>query len=84
MKVKHLNQAREGGIEGVVIMQFVINKEGEIEDVKVLNGISLEIKRESLNLLKKMPKWTPGTHNEKPAKVRYTLPIQFRLQERRG
>ncbi len=77
--LKYPPKARELGIQGRVIMQFVVSKKGEIEDINVLNGICDEIKNECIRLIKSMPEWNPGTQDGEPVKVMFTLPILFRL-----
>jgi protein TonB len=69
----------EMGEQGAVFVQFVVNTDGSIVDVKVVKSISDALDAEAKRVIKKMPKWKPGEQAGKPARVRYTLPIQFRL-----
>jgi TonB family protein len=78
--IRYPDKAREYEVEGKAIIQFVIDKSGDVTDIKVLNGISKEIKNECLRLLRNMPKWIPGIQDGVPVKVSFTLPIQFKLQ----
>lgn len=79
-KMRYPFSAREHGYYGRALIQFVVNKDGEIEEVEVINGICEDIKKEVFNLVSSMPRWIPGTQDGKPVKVSYTLPIQFRLE----
>lgn len=78
--LKYPTKSRSLNIQGKAFFQFVINEEGEIEDVKALNGISKDIQKEAFNLINKMPSWKPGTKDGKPVKVLFTLPINFKLK----
>lgn len=78
-KLKYPKKAREQEAQGMAKVQFVVDKNGEIINIKVLNGITKEIKKATIKLIQKMPRWRPGTHNGKPVKVLYTLPINFKL-----
>lgn len=77
--VKYPKVCQENGIQGAVIMQFVINKDGNISDVSVYKGINPYLDTEATRVIKSMPKWTPGKQKGKPVNVKYTLPINFRL-----
>lgn len=79
-KIKYPNRAAEQGLQGQALIQFVVEKDGSIGDIKTLRGISKEIKVECLRLLAAMPKWIPGEQDGLPVRVRYTLPIHFKLQ----
>jgi protein TonB len=78
--IRYPNKARKQEIEGTAIVRFVIEKDGTIEDIKVLRGLSKEISAVCKNLVEKMPKWTPGYKNGKPVRVQFNLPIKFRLK----
>lgn len=77
--VKYPKVCQENGIQGTVIMQFVINKDGNISDVSVYKGVNPYLDTEATRVIKSMPKWTPGKQKGKPVNVKYTLPINFRL-----
>lgn len=66
-------------LEGKVFVGFMVNKEGLVTDVKVLRGVSPEFDEEAIRVAKSMPKWNPGMQDGEKVNVRYTLPIQFRL-----
>jgi TonB family protein len=73
-------KAQESGIQGRVILQFEIDEKGEIHNIVVVRSISKELDEEAIRILKSMPKWIPGKQRGKAVKVKYTLPISFRLK----
>ncbi len=75
------NQARRAGIEGRVFVQFVVNTDGSILDVRTLKGIGGGCDEEAERVIRNAPSWTPGTLNGKPVKVRMILPLTFKLSE---
>ena len=77
--IKYPVIAAENGIQGRVVVQFVISKTGAIRDVKVLRGVEPSLDKEAVRVIRSMPRWTPGKQNNTPVNVRYTLPITFRL-----
>ena len=66
-------------IQGRVICQFVIGKDGSVEEIEIVRSIDPSLDKEALRVIKSMPKWKPGMQNGKPVKVRMTLPVNFRL-----
>ncbi|UKN02155.1 energy transducer TonB [Paracrocinitomix mangrovi] len=72
-------KAQAEGEQGIVYVQFVVQKDGQIKDVKILRGVSENLDKAAAQVVKKMPKWTPGTQSGKKVSVRYTLPIHFKL-----
>lgn len=78
--LKYPKMAQNLGLEGRAILQFVVNKKGEVEDIIFISSICLAIKKECLKVVEGMPNWIPGTQNGEPVKVLYTLPISFRLE----
>lgn len=72
--------AQENGIQGRVTCQFVVNRDGSVVDAVVIRGVDPALDREALRVISVMPKWTPGEQRGKPVRVRYTLPVAFRLQ----
>jgi len=71
--------ARRMGTEGTVFLSFVVGKDGSINDVSVLRGISAECDKEAVRVVQSMPNWKPGKQNGKPVLVRFNLPIKFKL-----
>ena len=70
----------ENGISGRVICTFVIDGKGKITGVEVLRSVDPNLDREALRVINMMPDWKPGKQQGKPVRVRYTLPVVFRLQ----
>ena len=67
-------------IQGRVVCTFVVEKDGSITDIQVLRGVSPGIDREAIRVISEMPKWKPGFQNGRTVRVKYTLPIQFRIK----
>ncbi len=79
--VKYPAIAQENGIQGRVICQFVVNKDGAIIDIEVVrSGGDPSLDKEAVRVIKSMPKWKPGQQRGKPVRVRYTVPINFSLK----
>ena len=79
--VKYPVIAQENGIQGRVICQFVVNKDGSIVDVVVVRSSGEpSLDKEALRVINSMPKWKPGKQRGKPVRVKYTVPVNFRLQ----
>ena len=72
--------ALENNIQGRVIVQFVVGKDGSVSDVQVLAGLDRLCDREAVRVVESMPKWIPGKQNGKAVSVKYTIPVMFRLQ----
>ena len=71
--------AIENGIQGRVIVQFIVNTDGSISDATVIRSVDPACDEEALRVINSMPHWTPGQTNGKNVRVRYTLPVTFRL-----
>ena len=79
--VKYPVIAQENGIQGRVICQFVVNKDGKIVDVEVVrSGGDPSLDKEAVRVIKSMPNWKPGQQRGKAVRVKYTVPVNFRLQ----
>ncbi len=72
--------AQENGVQGRVIVQFVVEKDGSISDVHVLRGVDPSLDKEAVRVVKSMPRWTPGKQNGITVRVNYRVPVLFRLQ----
>ncbi len=70
---------RENNIQGRVIVSFVVNKDGAIVEPEVVIGVNPSLDKEALRVISEMPKWKPGTQRGKPVRVKYSCPINFRL-----
>ena len=78
--IKYPISAQQAKIEGRVIVQFVVERDGSVSDVKVMRGVSPELDAEAIRVVSMMPKWIPGKQRGKAVAVKYTMPIMFRLQ----
>jgi len=78
--IKYPLLAKELNIQGRVFVTFVIEKDGSVNDVKLLRGIGGGCDEEAIRVVKSMPKWIPGSQRNIPVRVQYNLPINFRLQ----
>lgn len=77
--IKYPAEAAKAGIQGKVIVQFVIGKDGTVRDVKPIRNISPELDAEAVRVVAAMPKWVPGYQRGEAVNVRYTLPVNFRM-----
>ncbi|MBX2968612.1 MAG: TonB family protein [Cyclobacteriaceae bacterium] len=78
-KMKYPAQARRMGIEGKVFVEFVINRDGSITDVKAIKGIGAGCDEEAIRVVQSAPPWNPGKQRGKPVRQRYVVPITFKL-----
>ena len=74
------DEYKERGIQGRMVVGFVVEKDGSLTNVKVLRAVDIAIDAEVLRVVKGMPKWIPGRHNGQRVRVRYLLPIHICLQ----
>ena len=72
--------AQESGIQGRVVVRFVVNKQGETTDVEILKGLDAACDKEVIRIVKSMPRWIPGKRSGRAVDVYYTLPVVFKLQ----
>ncbi len=77
--VVYPKEVQEKGIDGRVIVQFVITKTGKVSNTTVIRSVSPELDAEAIRVINSMPLWTPGEQKGEPVNVKFTLPIQFRL-----
>ena len=78
-KMKYPPQARRMGIDGKVFVEFVVNKDGSISDVRAVKGIGAGCDEEAVRVVQSAPSWTPGKQRGKAVKQRMVLPITFKL-----
>ena len=78
--LRYPSLARENDVQGMAIVQFVVNKEGVVEDVSIVRGICDQIRDEVLRVVNKMPNWVPGEQDGEKVRVLYTLPVRFKLE----
>lgn len=82
--IKYPVEAHKAGIQGRVVVSFVVNKDGTVKDAKIVRSVDKSIDAEALRVISAMPKWLPGYQNGKAVKVRYTVPVTFRLTGESG
>jgi len=78
--MKYPTIAAENNVQGSVIVQFVVEKDGSITDVHVAKSVDPSLDKEASRVVKAMPKWIPGKQNSSPVRVRFTVPVTFKLQ----
>lgn len=71
--------AQENGVQGRVVVSFVVGKDGHISDVTVLRSVDPSLDKEAIRVVRNMPRWTPGKQGGEPVRVRYNVPVSFRL-----
>ena len=72
--------AQENGVQGRVIVSFVVERDGSITDVRVVRSVDPSLDREASRVVRSMPRWSPGKQNGSAVRVKYTVPVVFRLQ----
>ena len=77
--IKYPADAKEKGVQGRVIVQFVVEKDGTIVNAKVVRGVDPDLDAEALRVVNQSPKWKPGKQKGEAVRVKYTLPIMFKL-----
>lgn len=82
--IKYPVEAHKAGIQGRVVVSFVVNKDGTVKDAKIVRSVDKSIDAEALRVISAMPKWQPGYQDGKAVSVRYTLPVTFRLTGESG
>lgn len=78
--IKYPTIAAENGIQGRVVIRFVVGKDGVVSDVQVVRPLDPSLDKEAVRVVKTMPKWIPGKQNGRNVAVYYTLPVTFKLQ----
>ena len=73
--------AQENGVQGRVIVSFVVERDGSITDVRVVRSVDPSLDREASRVVRSMPRWSPGKQNGSAVRVKYTVPVVFRLQQ---
>ena len=79
-QIKYPAMAMENNVQGRVVVQFVVNKDGSVGEVKVARGKDPDLDREAVRVVKTLPRFNPGKMNGKPVRVWYILPVNFKLQ----
>ncbi len=78
--VKYPELAKKHGVQGRVVIGFIVEKDGSLTNVKVLRAVDRALDAEALRVVKGMPKWIPGRQNEQRVRVKYNVPVSFRLE----
>jgi protein TonB len=78
--IQYPTMAQENNIQGKVVLQFVVEKDGHVGEVKVVRSVDKDLDREAVRVCKSLPKFTPGRQNGQAVRVWYTLPVNFKLQ----
>ena len=78
--MQYPQMAAENNIQGNVVIQFVVKKDGAVGEGKVARSVNKDLDREAVRVVKSLPKFTPGRQNGQPVAVWYTLPVRFKLQ----
>ena len=78
--IKYPPFAEENGIQGRVICTFVVERDGSVTDIHIAKGVDSSLDKEAIRVVSSMPKWIPGRQNGQSVRVKYTLPVTFRLQ----
>ena len=79
--VKYPQIALENGIQGNVVIKFVVEKDGKLSNIQVLQSPDKTLSDAAVQVLQKSPKWKPGKQRNKPVRVTYTLPVSFKIQQ---
>lgn len=79
-RIEYPRMASELGIQGQVVLSFVIEKDGHLSNIEVLSSPDRLLSQEAVRILEQSPVWKPGYQNDEPARVKFTLPINFRMQ----
>lgn len=77
---KYPTIAQQNGVQGRVIVEFVVNQEGSIVDPVIIRSVDPYLDKEALRVISTMPRWKPGMRRGKAVCVKYTVPITFRLE----
>lgn len=77
--MKYPEQAMKKGIQGRVVVSFIVEKDGRVSNVRLLRSVESSLDKEAVRVVKSMPKWSPGKQNGKPVRVRFNVPVMFKL-----
>lgn len=77
--IRYPAEAQENCVQGRVVVSFVVGKDGHISDVTVLRSVDPSLDKEAIRVVRNMPRWTPGKQGGEPVRVRYNVPVSFRL-----
>ncbi len=77
-KLNNSSTVNRIGFQGVVTVEFIVNTNGNVSDIKIIKSQNVEIGNEVIHILKTSPKWTPGYHNNTPVRIKQVIPLEFR------
>lgn len=78
--IKYPEQAMKEGIQGRVTVSFIVEKDGRVSNVRLLRSVQSSLDKEAVRVVKSMPKWSPGKQKGKPVRVRFIVPVMFKLK----
>ena len=78
--IQYPSIARENGVSGMVVVQFVVERDGSISNITTVRDIGAGCGEEAVRIVGMMPKWNPGKQRERPVRVQFTLPVRFKLE----
>ncbi len=78
--VKYPVVAQENGVQGRVVVSFIVERDGSITDVTIVKSVDPSLDREASRVVSSMPKWIPGAQNGQAVRVKFNVPVSFRLQ----
>lgn len=78
--IKYPAIAEENGIQGRVVCSFVVERDGSVSDIRIVKSVDPSLDKEAQRVIASMPKWIPGRQNGQAVRVKYSLPVTFRLQ----
>ena len=79
-QLQYPEKAKEEGVQGRILLQFKINEDGSVSDVKVVRGVNPDLDNEAIRVVSLSPKWKPGEYEGKIVPVTYTFPVIFQLR----
>lgn len=79
--VRYPTVAQENGVQGRVVVSFVVERDGSITDVQVARSVDPSLDKEAVRVINSMPKWQPGKQNGSSVRVKYNVPVNFKLQQ---
>lgn len=80
-ETEYPGSARKAGIEQKVMVECVVNKDGSLSDIRVVNEVHESLRKEAIRVIREMPDWKPGMQEGEPVRVRVRIPIRFHLEE---
>ncbi|MBQ1219063.1 MAG: TonB family protein [Bacteroidales bacterium] len=79
-QIEYPEIAKENGVQGRVVLEFIVDTDGAVKNVKVLRGVDSSLDKEAVRVVSSSPKWTPGKQRDKAVKVKFVFPVIFQLR----